>query len=174
MPEGKGMLSKKLSDELNLQLNRELYSGYLYLSMAAQFAYDGYAGMSHWMKAQNLEEQTHAQKMFDYIISCGSQVKLTSIGAPKTKWASPLEAFEDALEHEKKVTAWINALVELAKKENDVKTEKFLEWYVKEQVEEEESAGKNVELLKKAGNKKDELKALDQQLEKREFHGSLI
>jgi len=143
------MLSEKMQQALNRQLVAELYSAYLYLSMAAYFESVKMSGMAHWMRLQTKEEQTHGMKFFDYVAQNG-RVELAPIEGPTTEWASPLAAFEAALAHEKKVTALINDLVKLAKQQGDSATEAFLQWFVKEQEEEEESAEGVVQKLKAA------------------------
>ncbi len=159
------MLSKKMEDALNKQLNAELYSSYLYLAMAAYFDSVKLPGMSHWMKKQDGEEQVHAMKLFDYLGGNG-RAKLTAIDAPPGEWESPLAVFQAALAHEKKVTGLINDLVRMAKAEGDPATEQFLAWFVKEQEEEEESAEKVVKMLTGAKDAQ-ALAAVDQELGKR-------
>ena len=140
------MVSEKMEKELNGQLNAEVYSGYLYLSMAAYFEDNDLAGFANYMRVQAHEEQDHAMKFYDYIIRRGASVTLTAIDAPQTEWDSPLAAFEHVLEHEKMVSGLINDLVDLAIEEKDHATNNFLQWFVEEQVEEEENA---MELLSK-------------------------
>jgi ferritin len=159
------MLTEKMQDALNGQLNAELYSAYLYLSMAAFYESIGMPGFASWMRVQRLEELLHAMKFFDYIVEAGGRVFLAAIDAPPTEWESgALGPFEAAYAHEQKVTGLINALVEVAKTEDDRDTEEFLEWYVKEQVEEEESASSVVEKIKAAGDSPEELEKLDGEL----------
>ena len=142
------MLSKKMLDALNAQINAELYSSYLYLAMAAQFEADNLKGFGRWMQVQAQEEHAHAMKMYSYVNSRGGRVTLTQIAAPPAKWASPLAAFEAVLKHEQKVTKAIGKLVEVARADVDNATEVFLQWFVTEQVEEEASAGDVVEKLR--------------------------
>ena len=136
-----------MKKELNAQLNAEVYSGYLYLAMAAYFENEDLDGFGNWMRVQAEEELEHGMKFYDYIIRRGASVTLTAIEAPQTQWDSPLAAFEHVLEHEKKVTGLINNLVNLSIEEKDHATNNFLQWFVEEQVEEEENA---MELLAKA------------------------
>jgi len=131
------VISKKMQDALNKQVNAEYYSSYLYLSMAAHFQAKNLNGLAHWMKKQSQEELMHALKIFSFIDHCGGTVTLYAIDGPKTKWSSPVEVFKDTLAHEKKVTKMIHDLVDLAQKEKDRATEAFLIWFVNEQVEEE-------------------------------------
>ena len=141
------MVSEKMEKALNGQLNAEVYSGYLYLSMAAYFEDEDLAGFANWMRVQAAEELEHGMKFYDYIIRRGASVTLTAIEGPQTEWDSPLAAFEHVLEHEKKVSGLINDLVNLAIEEKDHATNNFLQWFVEEQVEEEENA---MELVAKA------------------------
>jgi ferritin len=142
------MLSKKMEDALNGQLNAEMFSAYLYLSMAACFESINMQGMAKWMTVQAKEEHGHAMKFYDFIVDRAGRVKLAAIAAPETEWASPLAAFEAAYGHEQKVTGLIGELVKLAKAEGDVATSIFLQWFVTEQVEEEKSTSEIVQKLK--------------------------
>ena len=134
------MMDQKIQDAFNGQLNAELYSSYLYLSMAAYFESQGLKGMANWMRIQAQEENLHAMKFFDFINERGSRVSLTQINAPKTEWSSPLDVFEDTCTHESKVTGMINELVDLALSDKDHAANAFLQWFVTEQVEEEATA----------------------------------
>jgi len=145
------MLGEKMQAALNQQVNAELYSGYLYLSMAANFERLGLKGAAQWMRAQQKEEQLHAMKLYEYIIDRGGTVVLDAIEQPPTTWDSALATFQDAYEHETKVTAMINDLVDLAIQERDHATNSYLQWFVDEQVEEEASADEVVQKLKLAG-----------------------
>lgn len=142
------MLSKKIQAALNEQINAELWSAYLYLSMSAHFAADGKPGFASWMNVQFKEEQDHAMKIFNFIISRGGQVTLKPIAEVKTSWASPLDAFEDTLAHEQVVTGMINDLYALSAAEKDYATQSMLSWFVDEQVEEEETAQGIIDALK--------------------------
>ncbi|MCX5749695.1 MAG: ferritin [Candidatus Saganbacteria bacterium] len=165
------MISNKLSGALNVQVNREIYSAYLYLSMASYFDSIGLKGGANWMKVQFQEEMVHATKIYDYLYARGSRALMLPIEAPESQWESPLAAFEHTLAHEKMVTGLINALVEMARSEKESDAEKFLQWFVKEQVEEEESAEKQVNNFKKAGGSKEKIAGLDALLGQRKFHG---
>jgi len=134
------MIGKKMQDALNEQVNAELYSAYLYLSMAAYFESTNLAGMANWMRVQTQEEQFHAIKLYNHILERGGKVVLKSIDAPPLEWDSPLAVFKSGLEHEQKVTGLINDLVYLARDERDNASEIFLQWFVNEQVEEEDNA----------------------------------
>ena len=146
------MLSERMQAALNKQVNAELYSGYLYLSMAANFERMGLKGAAQWMRAQQKEEQLHAMKLFEFIIGRGGTAILQPIEGPPTTWDSALATFEAAYEHELKVTAMINNLVNLAIEEKDHATNSYLQWFVDEQVEEEASADEVVQKLKLAGD----------------------
>ncbi len=142
------MISKKIEDALNKQINAELFSSYLYRAMEAYFLDCNLKGFAHWMHVQADEEHTHAMKFFDYINDRNGRVVLTEIAMPPKEWKSPLDAFEAAYAHEQKVTSMINGLVDLARQENDYATQIMLQWFVTEQVEEEANASEIVEKLK--------------------------
>ena len=163
------MISKKMEKALNGQLNAELYSAYLYLSMAAYFESINLAGFANWMRVQNAEEQFHAMKFYDYIIGRGGRVTLSAIEAPPSDWDSPLAVFEATLTHEQKVTGLINNLVDLAIQEKDHATNTFLQWFVNEQVEEESSADKIVQQLKIIENTPGGMFMFDRELGQRVF-----
>jgi ferritin len=133
------MINKKMEQALNVQLNAEYYSSYLYLSMAAYFESIDLQGFANWMRVQVQEEMFHAMKFYDYLVERGGRVALQAIEAPPTEWKSPIDAFEATLTHEQKVTGLINDLVYLARDERDNASEIFLQWFVSEQVEEEDS-----------------------------------
>ena len=158
----------KTFDLLNKQVKHEFYAAYLYLSMSAHFANKGLNGFSHWMRLQAQEETTHAIKLFDYLNGRGVGVKLGQIEAPKIEWNSCLDAFEDALNHEKKVTKLIHGIVESASREKDYASMNFLQWFVTEQVEEESSALEIVDKLKFLGEDKSALYMLDKELMQRQ------
>jgi len=163
------MPSPKMIEELNLQLNRELYSSYLYLSMSVYFSGKGLAGFANWMRVQAQEELTHAMKFFDYILKTGASVRLLPIEAPPSEWTNPLAVFQETLRHEQKVTSYINNLMDLAIGEKDYATVNFLQWFVSEQVEEEENARNILDRLSLAGEDRGLLFILDQELGKRVF-----
>ena len=132
------MISKKLEDALNEQINKEFYSAYLYLGMAAHFESEGLKGFAKWMRVQALEEQGHAMKLYDYLFSVDAKPVLKAIKeAPVHYEKPPVEVIQEVLKHEQYVTASINSLYELALAEKDYKTQVFLQWYINEQVEEE-------------------------------------
>jgi len=162
------MLSKSMEDALNRQINRELYSAYLYTSMSAYFSSVNLAGFAKWMRVQAKEERAHAAKIYDYVLARGGKITLLDIEAPKSKWASAGKVFEDVYTHEQKVTGMIHALVELATKEKDHATFEMLQWFVKEQVEEEENASEILAKIKSIGDVPGHLFHLDHELAKRE------
>jgi len=161
------MLSKKIEEALNAQINAEFWSAYLYLSMSAHFAADGKSGFAHWFKVQFDEEQEHAMKLFDYIIERGGKVDLKPITNVQSSWKSPLAAFEDTLNHEKEVTAMMNNLVTLAREEKDYATESMLAWFVDEQVEEESTAQGYIDALKLINDNGFGIYTLDKELKER-------
>ncbi len=132
-------LSKEMEKALNDQINAELYSAYLYLSMATYCEDQRLKGFANWMVNQSMEEMIHAKKFFDYIIERGGRVKLAEVKAPPTEWSSAKEVFEQALKHEEYITSRINDLAALADRENDRATLNMLQWFIDEQVEEEAS-----------------------------------
>ncbi len=164
----KAVIKKKIQDAFNKQIYEELASAYIYLSMAAWFEEAGLSGMAHWMRVQNGEEVVHAMKFFDHITERAGRVELQAIAKPKVKWASPLEAWKDAYKHEQYITGKINALVKLARAESDYAAEPLLNWFVDEQIEEEDNTRKVVDLLERIGDSGNGLIMLDRELGKRE------
>ena len=163
------MISKKMEEALNGQLNAELYSAYLYLSMAAYFESANLPGFANWMRVQTQEEQFHAMKFYDYIIERGGRVILRQIDAPPSDWDSPFASFKATLEHEQKVTGLVNELVYLARDEKDNASEVFLQWFVKEQVEEEDNVGKVLGQLKLIKDSLEALFMMDKEMGQRVF-----
>ncbi len=163
------MLSKKIEKALNGQINAEIYSSYMYLSMSAWFEQAGLAGLATWMQQQTQEEMFHAMKMFNFVNERGSRVILGAIDKPPTDWQSALDVFKDTLAHEQKVTSLINDLTNLALDERDHATNIFLQWFISEQVEEEAGVGAIVDKLKLIGKDSSGLFALDQELGQRVF-----
>ena len=161
-------ISKKLADAINDQINYELYSGYIYLAMAAWFENQNLDGMAHWMKSQANEEYAHALKFWDHIVERGGRVLLTTIAAPKTEWTSPLEAWTDAYQHEKKVTERIFKIGKIAEKEGDKSATPLLQWFYNEQIEEEEQTMKVRDQLTMIGDTTNALLMLDAKLGQRE------
>jgi ferritin len=163
------MLSDRMLQSLNDQVNAELYSSYLYLSMAAYFQELNLNGFARWMKVQALEELTHAMKFYGFVNDRGGRVTLQPLEGPPLRWSSPLVVFEQAYGHEQKVTDLINNLVNMAIEEKDHATNTFLQWFVTEQVEEEASANAVVQKLKLIGQAQGGLFLLDQELGQRSF-----
>jgi ferritin len=153
---------------LNAQMIAELYSSYLYLSMNAYFKSVNLDGFANWMYAQAQEELMHGMKFYGFINQRGGRVTLAGIAAPPTEWDGPMAVFEDTLKHEQKVTGLINDLVEVALEERDHATQVFLQWFVTEQVEEEDSVGNVIEQLKLLGDAKGGLFMMDRELAKRQ------
>ena len=147
------MIDQKIQDAMNDQLNWEMFSAYLYLSMAAYFEDSGMSGSATWMNSQAQEEMVHAMKMNNYLIERGGRVKLAAINEPRFEWDSPVDVLKDTLEHEQEVTKRIHKIVDLAIELKDHATNQFLQWFVEEQVEEEATAEdmlKKMELMKDA------------------------
>lgn len=163
------MLNKKLEEAINKQINAELYSAYLYLSMAAYFAAMNLDGFESWMQVQAQEETFHAMKFYGYVNEKGGRVVLDAIEKPEIDWGSPVEVFEHVYKHEQHVTDLINKLMDLAIEENDHATKIFLQWYVTEQVEEEDSASSILEKLKMISNNSNAILMLNKELGSRVF-----
>ena len=163
------MLKEKIQAALGKQLNAELYSSYLYLSMSAYFQSISLPGFANWMRVQAQEELVHAMKFYDFINDRNGRVMLQKVDGPPTEWSSPLDVFESTYQHEQKVTGLINDLVNLAVAERDHATEIFLQWFVAEQVEEEASADEVVQKLKLMGDSSSGLFMLDRELGQRVF-----
>ena len=161
------MIGKAMQDAMNEQINKELFSSYLYLSMAAYFEEKNLTGFAHWMRVQTDEEREHAMKLYNFLLERGGKVTLKALAAPKTEWASNLEAFQEAAEHEAQITASIHALYDLAMKEKDYPAQVMLQWFVTEQVEEEKNAAEIVANLKLIEDRGTAVLMLDHQLAKR-------
>ena len=162
------MLNKKIHDAMNDQIQRELESAYIYLSMAAYFDSINLPGFAQWMKMQFQEEQAHAFKFYDFVYDRGVQVILQALGQPPVEFQSPLDAFEKTLAHEQKITGHIDDLYALAVEEKDYPSQILLQWFVGEQVEEEKSAGDIVDMLKRIGDSYHALIMLDRELGQRQ------
>ncbi|HYA40862.1 MAG TPA: ferritin [Syntrophobacteraceae bacterium] len=162
-------MNEKIRKALNGQINAELYSSYLYLSMASYFKRLTFDGAARWMQVQAIEELTHAMKFFNFVCERGGKVDLTAIEGPPVSWDSPLSAFEAVYSHEVRVSGMIYDLVNIATKEKDHATVNFLQWFVTEQVEEEAGADSIVQKLKLIGGEGGGLYLLDQELAQRVF-----
>jgi ferritin len=161
------MLSKKIENAINKQINAELWSAYLYLSMSAHFESINLGGFANWMRVQAQEELGHAMKFYHHVIERRGRVTVTAIAAPSISWKSPLNAFEDAFKHEQKVTGMINDLANMAVGEKDHATANMLQWFIDEQVEEELSTDAIVQKLKMIGTNTGGLYMLDHELAQR-------
>jgi len=144
-------MNENVQNAINEQVMREFYSSHLYLAMMAYFEAESLGGFAHWMRLQAQEEHGHAMKLVDFLIDRGGRVELQAVDKPPRDFDSPLGVMKAALEHERKVTAWINELYELAVAERDYPTQVMLQWFIAEQVEEEKSAGDIIDQLEIAG-----------------------
>ena len=158
------MLTKTLEDAINNQINKELFSSYLYLAMSSHFAESNLGGFASWMRVQSTEEYGHAMKFLNYVLERNGHVDLETIEKPAAKFKAPLDVFKQVLEHEQKVTAMINKIFELAVREKDYPTQIMLQWFITEQLEEEKSAGDILEQLKMIGDSPVSIIMMDRQL----------
>ncbi len=161
------ILSKKLEKALNEQINKEMYSAYLYLSMSAWAESENWRGATHWFATQAKEEVGHAMKIYRYVFERGNRVTLEAIDQPKTEFKNLTDVFTRTLEHEKLVTTSIHELVEMAAQEKDHASSVFLQWFVTEQVEEEANVSEMLAHLERIGDSKQGLYMLDNVLSKR-------
>jgi ferritin len=156
-----------MQDAFNEQINEELFSSYIYLAMAAHFEAMNLEGFTNWMKLQAQEELEHAMRLFDHVNRRGGRVVLKALGEPPLDFGNPLETFEKALAHEQHITGCIHKLYGIATEEKDYPAQTELQWFIDEQVEEEENTGRVVDLLKLAGDNKATLFMLDRELAQR-------
>jgi ferritin len=163
------MIPKRVRDAMNEQIKFELESYYIYLSMVAYFHEQNFDGMAHWMRCQAHEEMVHAMKFFDHIIDRAETVELLDLKQLKTTWKSPLEAWQDAYEHEKFISAKIHGIIKIAREEEDFSSDTLLNWFSKEQIEEEQNAEKVAKQLELVGDDKHALLMLDRELATRVF-----
>jgi ferritin len=164
-------ISPTIQDALNQQINRELASAYVYLAMSAWADEQNLNGAAGWLRLQWQEELMHATKLVDYIAQRGGRIRLTAIAEPPTEYASLLDCFQNVLRHEEQVTAAINDLYSLAEKEKDYATQTLLDWYVNEQVEEENAPAEIISMLELAGDSPSGLLIVDRQLAGRSTAG---
>ncbi|MCJ7627441.1 MAG: ferritin [Longimicrobiales bacterium] len=164
-------MNERVQSAFNTQINEELFSSYVYLAMAAHLESMNLDGFTNWMRLQAQEELVHAMRLFDHINRRGGRVALKAIGEPPFDYGTPLEVFEKALSHEKHITACINGLYKIALEENDYPAQLELQWFIDEQVQEEENAGKVVEQLRMAGSNQSVLLMLDRELGQRTGEG---
>ncbi|MBD3319770.1 MAG: ferritin [Chitinivibrionales bacterium] len=158
------MLSRKMESALNGQINNEMYSAYLYMAMSSHANDRGLKGFAAWFMVQYHEEMFHAMKLYEYVQRQGNSVKLEAIKQPPNTWKSPMEMFQQTLKHEQFITSCFNELTELAIKEKDHATQIFLQWYVTEQVEEEENDNEIIGMLKVAGDNTHALMMIDRDI----------
>ena len=155
-------ISKTMQDAINAQINAEMYSAYLYLSMSAHFEDEGFPGFANWTRMQYEEEMVHAMKLFDFVNERGGRVVLQAIEQPPVEFGAPAEIFEEILAHEQKVTSLINGLYDVALSEKDYAAQVMLHWFIEEQVEEEDSVSTMIDQFELAGDNKQALWHLDQ------------
>jgi ferritin len=161
------MMGKAVQDAINEQIAYELYSGYTYLAMSAYFEEQSLPGFAKWMRLQALEELKHAMRLFDHVAERGGHITLRAVDAPPSDFDSALDVFEKALAHEQNVTQRIHRLYELASTEKDYPAQVMLQWFIEEQVEEEQSVGRVMDALKRIGDDGGALLALDRELGER-------
>jgi ferritin len=160
-------MKREVQDAVNDQIRHELASAYTYLSMSAHFDAENLPGFARWMRLQSQEELGHALRLFDYLTERGARVVLQAVEQPPTSFDSPLSVFEQALAHEQKITGLINRLYETAGNHQDYATQVALQWFLTEQVEEENSVGLVVEQVRMAGENRAALLMLDRVLGER-------
>lgn len=163
------MISDKVRDILNEQINKEFYSSYLYLSMSGYFSEIGLYGFSHWTKIQSKEEIDHGMILFEYIINRNSQVHLNQIATPLFDMSSPQTIFEQIYQHERAITSSIDKVATMTEGECDLATRNFIDCYLREQIEEEAEVSKIITKLKTFGSEKSALYLIDRELLKREY-----
>ena len=161
------MISQTMQDAINEQINKEMFSSYLYLSMAAYFENTGLPGAAKWMYVQSGEENEHAMKLFHYLVDRGGKVALQAIATPQAEWAGPMAAFVEVYAHEQLVTKSIHDLYEVALAEKDYATQVLLQWFISEQVEEEKNAAEIVDSMKRIEAHETAVLQLDHRLGKR-------
>lgn len=165
------MISNEIHQLLNKQINAELWSAYYYLSMSLDAQHKGNSGSAHWFLTQSNEEVTHARIIQNYLNARDAKVELMAIAPVTITWNSPLAMFEDALKHEKVVTSMINDIMKKAQMQNDYATQSFLNWFVDEQVEEEENCNSIIQQIKNAADNQCTLYQIEKELKKRKNEG---
>lgn len=163
------MISDKIRDILNEQINKEFYSAYLYLAMSAYFSDIGLYGFSHWTKIQSREEIDHGMILFEYILNSKSQIRLQPLDAPKINLSSPVDVFEQIYQHERSITTAIDCVANMSEGECDLATRNFIDRYLSEQIEEEASVLRIISKLKAFGEEKSALYLIDRELNSREY-----
>lgn len=168
------MISEKMNAAFNRQIKDEMYSSNLYLSMVTYFEGLGLKGFANWMRIQVQEETAHAMGLFDYLITRDGNVVLQALDQPPHEWASPLDCFDEVYKHEQLVTSLINGLIDVAEEEKDRAAISFLQWYIKEQVEEEANCSEICQKLRLINNNPNALLLLDQEMATRVFVAPVI
>ena len=163
------MLNKKIEKKINEQINEELFSAYLYLAMSAYCEDMNLPGFASWMNVQFEEEQFHAMKFINYINERGGRVELEALEKPQVKWEDMIDVFEATLKHERHITSKISEMMDLAIKERDHATVSFLNWYVDEQVEEEDAVEDILNKLKMINGKGNGMLMMDKEMAARTF-----
>jgi ferritin len=158
------MINARVRGIMNEQIKNELESTTIYLSMVAYFHEHNLDGMAHWLRVQSHEETTHAMKFFDHIIDRGGKVELLDLKQLKTDWSSPLEIWKDAYAHEQFITGKIHSILKVVREESDFTAEPMLNWFVKEQIEEEKNTSGILAQMERIGDSKDGLYMLDKEL----------
>jgi ferritin len=164
------MLSKKMEHALNEQINKEIYSAYLYMAMSAHSTNIGLPGFANWFMVQYNEEMEHAMKIYAYVNDQGGKIHLKGIDEPPSTFKDPMDMFKKTLKHEQFVTKSINTLMDLSIKENDHATQIFLQWFVTEQIEEEGNDNDIIAKLELAGAKGNGLFMIDKELATRIYN----
>ncbi|MDA3823627.1 MAG: ferritin [Bacteroidales bacterium] len=168
------MINKKMEEAINSQINAELYSAYLYLSMSAYFQEKNLPGFASWMESQAAEEMFHAKKFYNYVIERGGRGDMRAIEAPPKEWKSTVDVFEETLKHEQHVTALINGLVDLAIELKDHASNNMLQWFIAEQVEEEATSDEILNKVKMIVDSKSGMYQLDKEMSTRQFNVALF
>ncbi len=163
------MIKEQMEKALNNQIQEEMFSGYLYLAMSADFAAKNFEGFATWMYVQALEEFTHAQRFYNHILERGGTIELKELKKPQQSWEKPVDAFAAAYEHEQHITSCIHKLYKLSREIDDYESETMLQWFIDEQVEEEDNASTILEKLKLIGDNGQGLLMMDKELGVRMF-----
>lgn len=163
------MISDKIKDVLNEQINKEFYSAYLYLAMSAYFSDIGLYGFSHWTTVQAREEIDHGMILFNYVLNRKSHVHLKQLDAPKIEFSGPMDVFEQIYQHERDITSSVDCVANMSEGECDLATRNFIDWYLKEQIEEESTIMMIISKLKAFGSEKSALYLIDRELSEREY-----
>ena len=163
------MINEKVLDVLNSQINKEFYSAYLYLAMSAHFDKIGLYGFSNWTKIQSKEEIDHGMILFEYVINRNSQVHLSKLETPTFDMKNPISVFEQIYNHERSITSAIDCVAQMSETDCDLATRNFIDWYLREQIEEEAMVSRIISKLKAFGEEKSALYLIDRELSQREY-----